>query len=482
MDRVGLTNMPGEVLHNIAAKVTPKDLASLLHVSRLFHNLVDQNQTLPKDVYQFNFEHQLNYVYVMVHRLVKHASSAGYSDQSSNQLASKNMIFLKGLFDGKMNQIAFMHKSSLFERIYNILDWEFSCVPLTNKQKQLSAKLHCLSGKPILKVGNSVSIKTYPYACSMVYDLRRHNPQNKWGPFRDDGSGRVDWEKVEAIFIVLGHNIYSKKLVRTFGDIWNNPFSGSWKGSFSSPSPNPDFKEVDAEDPYGVTGTWYRMVSSLDYDDFFSYNFTHPGRHQTPRPPLHIGEMTRFGIMRIHVTKVEEAKTGSGYSMNYPVVHYEGTCSPLDRSFDIGLPYEIQGFVGMTRYGDVHWTSVSLIQGQERWKNEGIQIGGLRSARGVLGNWFDVDHHPHGPCGPLAYWKVSDSESELQVHTDLPRSFFLWNMLIHTNDSEDSEYDVDGPTDDEDDSESGLPSLLVDTVMEIVEVTDFLEEEPSSNA
>lgn len=26
---------------------------------------------------------------------------------------------------------------------------------------------------------------------------------------------------------------------------------------------------------------------------------------------------------------------------------------------------------------------------EERWRSEGIQIGGVRSARGVLGYWFD---------------------------------------------------------------------------------------------
>ena len=29
------------------------------------------------------------------------------------------------------------------------------------------------------------------------------------------------------------------------------------------------------------------------------------------------------------------------------------------------------------------------IDSEERWKSEGIQIGGPRSARGVLGTWFD---------------------------------------------------------------------------------------------
>ena len=26
---------------------------------------------------------------------------------------------------------------------------------------------------------------------------------------------------------------------------------------------------------------------------------------------------------------------------------------------------------------------------EERWKTEGIQVGGIGSARGVLGTWFD---------------------------------------------------------------------------------------------
>ena len=31
---------------------------------------------------------------------------------------------------------------------------------------------------------------------------------------------------------------------------------------------------------------------------------------------------------------------------------------------------------------------------EERWKSEGIQIGGPRAARGVLGHWFDkYDSH-----------------------------------------------------------------------------------------
>ena len=66
----------------------------------------------------------------------------------------------------------------------------------------------------------------------------------------------------------------------------------------------------------------------------------------------------------------------------------------------------------MTKEGEVRWTSVSVYQGQERWRSEGIQVGGVRSSRGVLGHWFDKDYDHHGPAGPTAFWKVSNEIDE----------------------------------------------------------------------
>lgn len=49
---------------------------------------------------------------------------------------------------------------------------------------------------------------------------------------------------------------------------------------------------------------------------------------------------------------------------------------------------------------------------EERWRSEGVQIGGIRSARGILGNWFDKDYDIHGPAGPTAFWKLSDEKAD----------------------------------------------------------------------
>lgn len=46
----------------------------------------------------------------------------------------------------------------------------------------------------------------------------------------------------------------------------------------------------------------------------------------------------------------------------------------------------------------------------QRWRSDGIQVGGPRSRRGVVGTWFDKsrDHNPHAPAGPTAFWKVAE--------------------------------------------------------------------------
>jgi hypothetical protein len=54
------------------------------------------------------------------------------------------------------------------------------------------------------------------------------------------------------------------------------------------------------------------------------------------------------------------------------------------------------------------WVLLTRDSGEERWRSEGIQVGGLRSQRGVIGTWFDKDYDPHGPAGPTAFWKLSD--------------------------------------------------------------------------
>ena len=148
-----------------------------------------------------------------------------------------------------------------------------------------------------------------------------------------------------------------------------------------------------------------KIICFLDYNDFFSYNFPIGDliAPDTPRPPIDVGEATRLIVMRIFVTSIEPPGPDDGQEL--PVVHFKGVSSSLDDSMDenansalrgelsltldIVTIADIKGVVRLTKEGEVRWTTWSIFHGQERWRSEGIQIGGVRSARGVLGNWFE---------------------------------------------------------------------------------------------
>jgi hypothetical protein len=154
---------------------------------------------------------------------------------------------------------AFLCRSFLFERARGEMHHMRTLEDNPKPHHQMSAKLHCLYGKPILKFGRTRSTRTYPFACSKVYDLRQYTQRTMWGPFLDDGTGKVDWEKVEAILIVLGKNIRQKHLnSRAFSNSWATPFSGSWSGSYM-PLPERELAPLDMQDPYGVAGAWLRV-------------------------------------------------------------------------------------------------------------------------------------------------------------------------------------------------------------------------------
>ncbi|KAK4156848.1 hypothetical protein C8A00DRAFT_40754 [Chaetomidium leptoderma] len=352
---------------------------------------------------------------------------------------------------------------------------------------QMSAKLHCLYGWSLAledRGGISGRVATpvppgsedgdamkravwlarrgggaYALACAKVFDLREHTRGTQWGPFLDadayggDGGGggvRVDWEKVEAILVVLGTNIRSKGLERfpIFRHFWGKPFAGCWGGSYIPWSRDREqgkekgLRELDRGDPYGVSGSWLRVVSFLDYSDFFHFNFPIVDRlpRDVPRAPLNVGQATRLILMRMRVTKVEPA--GAGDHPDYPVTYFQGFSRALDGSWDNTADADIRGTVRVTPEGEVRWTSYSEINGEERWKSEGVQIGGVRSARGVVGNWFDKDYNVQGPCGPTAFWKISDRESTGEGPQVLLEDLFP--LIADDLDKELVDYDEDG--------------------------------------
>ncbi|KXH46654.1 F-box domain-containing protein [Colletotrichum salicis] len=510
--------LPAEILHHIFSGLEPRDLGRLPRTCRFLHSYVKGNQKLCKDVYLnaldtpkqtgLDWEREVHdfvrlrlvcagdsvneksrddlpFVSDVVNRLLQHASPTGETQNDTGTHAvSRNAAALANIFRDEPARVAFLCSSSIFDRARgDIARSTSSRRPQSSSSSasssqtnpnadddlhQQSAKLHCLYGRPIFNFGRTRSSRVYPYAACKVYDMRQYTTRTKWGPFRDDDSGRVDWEKMEAIMIVLGSNIKSQRLTaKVFSNLWEKPFAGSWSGSYV-PSPGRGIRDLDLEDPYGVAGTWLRVVCFIDYNDFFHYNF--PVGEAVPpvevqRPPLDVGEATRIILMKMHVVDVQPPGEDDGKEL--PVVHFHGLSRSVDDSWDENAHSQlraIKGTVRMTKEGEVRWTTFSVFNGHARWRSEGIQIGGVGSARGVMGHWFDTDFDPHGPCGPSAYFKVSDrapgpkdgDDKKIDIHDFLPIMDFDAELASNEDDDEDfvvgewgEDDDDDGDIDDE---------------------------------
>lgn len=205
--------------------------------------------------------HQVNSVPFISDTTCRLLAHAACSPDGENP--SRNVEKLRELFSDDDTVETIMQQSSLFKRIKDVGNHsQYQPHHGSDERHQQSAKLHVLYGKPILKSGRLRSDRTYPFACSKVYDLREYTQQTRWGPFRDDDTDRVDWEKLEAICIVLRKNL-ARSVARSdiFSNIWDTPFGGSFPKSFIPKSIGETY-DLDANDPYGVSGSWYR-VSNL---------------------------------------------------------------------------------------------------------------------------------------------------------------------------------------------------------------------------
>ncbi|KAF4342215.1 hypothetical protein FBEOM_3857 [Fusarium beomiforme] len=464
-----ILQLPAEILHNILQWIAPADLVMLPHVYQNYEQEVRDFVKL-ESICNNPEKSELEFVHDTVTRLLKNASPSHDEaiNLSKTHAPSRNVALLQSLFSRDDTAEAFLQGSSLFSRLRrqptrDSISAPTSCDDGCRTLQQKSAHLHCLYSRPILNVGRLRSMKTYPYACSKVYDLRQFTQNTGWGPFKDDGTFTVDWEKVEAILIVLGHNIGTRRLIaRIFAEVWDSPFSGSFRNSFMAPPPR-DISSLEARDPYGVTGTC----------DFFAFNFGDPEliTPEAPRPPLDVGEATRIIMMKIQVTSIEEPGPDDGQEL--PVVNFRGVSRSLDDSFDDNAnsniranmsTFNVKGTARLTKEGEVRWTTFSIFHGVERWRSEGVQIGGVRSARGVVGNWFDSDYDVHGPAGPTAFWKGATLEQVASMEDDLlPNDFFLpYGALIDIDSETDPEGEMpytgedDEEEDDEDEEMEGM--------------------------
>ena len=233
---------------------------------------------------------------------------------------------------------------------------------LQSCDRQLSAKLHCLYGISVETVTKTCGssppryslrhdiAEIHPYARARVYDLRQHTEDGTfWGPFFDDGLQSVDWEKLEAIMIVLEYNLRrspdAQRQCESMLELHKHPWVGATPHSFISPAqsvPMEPALPLEAQDPYNVTGTWMRVVCFLDYNELHAFNFGDDRlAPDQPRKPLDTEEATRLISMKIHVTKIHAPGEDDGQKL--PVVHFQGKSSSIRPSWDPNANSRIKG-------------------------------------------------------------------------------------------------------------------------------------------
>ena len=357
-----LDKLSNELIHLIIVQLEVFDLHSLLLSCHTLNDFIIGNKLLHKELYlsryddpsrgsEPDWEEQLHQN-VKLEKLLQSRekdekrSSIGFAAARVRFLMetaekdadeSRNVELLNGYFDdtdGVENRDVFLCSSGLFDNGGTNAQ---QSAP-TRETRQLSAQLHCLWGRPIDPVpytrlssrfgsirlprdflirGDSPAMNTrqqnpddipvHMIARGKVYDLAEYTLPSLWGPFVDDGSHRTDWEKMEAIMVVLGFNLakFTHRSDGRFPYVWRHTWAGATPQSFISPPSPPSNDESDAEpsptsffdqllgdfdaeqtrlmkqpdpslealDPYGVTGTWMRVVCFLDYNDLYHYNF-----------------------------------------------------------------------------------------------------------------------------------------------------------------------------------------------------------------
>ena len=175
----------------------------------------------------------------------------------------------------------FLFSSSLYELVGS----DNNIPAETEDGRQMSAQVHSLFGISREVLGRTRLHSAHSYARSRVYDLRNYSEEsNKWGPYKHDGVCGVDWEKVEAIMIVLAYNMQSlcERTKGVFPMVWDRPFEGATPESYTPVEKHERTKTLfsriksvfapkidvqpdpplEAIDPYGVTGKWRRVSAT----------------------------------------------------------------------------------------------------------------------------------------------------------------------------------------------------------------------------
>ncbi|EDR02270.1 uncharacterized protein LACBIDRAFT_309620 [Laccaria bicolor S238N-H82] len=268
---------------------------------------------------------------------------------------------------------------------------------LTDREKQLLAKLHTYYGLTNGDTTRKSRVASWAY----VYNMRNYRWDNDFGPFTNEGvRGGVNWEHMQAI-----HHVMSRHLVTL--DEGETVEYAIYKMSmpYTQISIPRGLDLAKEKDWAGIKGLWKVSFCFVDHRDLNAFNDPPNSGIDTS-----IFESDDFvEIFRTMDVDLEVAHTEHDPEHpDRPVIIFFGKMRDPSTS-------TMSGRIEMTPDNQVHWSSVSGDSGNAIWSLEGIQVGGLRSAYGVLGSWTTIYHDEDDPVGPFWLRKAEDDEGVVIV-------------------------------------------------------------------
>ncbi|KAF8876277.1 hypothetical protein BD779DRAFT_1561102 [Infundibulicybe gibba] len=153
----------------------------------------------------------------------------------------------------------------------------------------------------------------------------------------------------------------------------------------------------------GVAGEWRRCICWMDYHDLLYI------------PDEYLEETIRIFPMNLRVSgysnpvlpddvKLDSLSGPELLTWKLPIIHVEGTSRGSD--LDTDVLRKIEGTVRMIGDNAFDGTTSHADSNVPQWVTEGIQIGSIGSAAGMIGMWTGAEHERTDPLGPFWAWRI----------------------------------------------------------------------------
>lgn len=256
-----------------------------------------------------------------------------------------------------------------------------------------ASRLHALFG---LTMHERLTPNSRGMARRKVYDWSLTNEDTDYGPFKMDGSGKVNWSLLEGACSTISRSFelcVDGHLALPHGMSYAIPYR-----TLPDPSVPHDWARVQ--------GSFLGTYAFIDYSDLLAFN-TGTALAFDRRPDLTDEPEACGALLRMDLKLDDRVKgdpilnTKVPMCTDLPPLYFSGQSRGQGYSHPLTA---VKGFAALVPGGrEVRWKFIVAYNGVDQWQLEGVQPGGVRSG-GIYGVWSQVDHEPHGPIGPFCYF------------------------------------------------------------------------------